>query len=167
MDIQTAHSLVWNFLNSHDSYSVRDSYKLLDWRLLGDEKLDDEECKLAIELAFEDLLQNDVVKKIERGAGKNKDTLYIINESMKNAPITLEISKQTAEHIATVSNSVLPFFTLEKVEPITAKDINEESLLMLIETIVLMKTQIEKNFAEIEELKNKNKKPPSELTGGN
>lgn len=165
MDISTAHSLVWNYLNSHDSYSIRDSYKLLDWKMLGDEKLDDEECKLAIQLAFDDLLENGVVKKIDRGAGKNKDTLYIITESMKNSPITLEISNQTAESIATVSNSVLPFFTLEKVEPITAKDINEESLIILIETIIIMKTQIEKYMLEIEELK-KNKKPPTELTGG-
>jgi hypothetical protein len=163
MDLSDGASLIFDWFQNHDTYSSKNSYKQLNWKILGEEKLDEDECQAAIELALQELLEQGIAKKIDRGTGKNKDSLYIITESMKNAPITLQISNQTAEQIATVSNSVLPFFTLEKVEPITAKDINEENLLMLIETIVLMKTQIEKNFAEIEELKNtikNNKKPP-------
>lgn len=159
MDIQTAHSLVKDYLTENDSYSEKNSYKMLSWHLLDKEFIsNDAECRAAVAIALSGMVKDGILEKIEFGNGKTKDLVYVSINSLKNLPITIELSKQTANAIAEVVNSVLPFATLEKLPERKGKNIGEQDIVLLIETIMLMKDQMQKNFSEIENLTTKNKK---------
>jgi len=162
MDISTASSLIYDWFSEKDSFSLKNNYKQLNWAAFGDEKLDEDECQAAVQAAIADMVKNNFITPVELGAGKGKDAIYVINNSIKNQPISIDLSRKTSENVATVVTNLLPFLTLEKVAPINPRHLDESHIVLLLEAISLLGGQVQENIAEKEkqeELKKKESKP--------
>ena len=173
MDLSTSRQLLIDFLSESDSYNSLTDYKRLAWdEVMQGETPTEDECRAAIEACLSEMVQNDFLTPIEKGSGKNKHTIYIVNNSLKNQPIEVLLSRNTCENIATAANSFLPLITLEKVEPIKPKNVGESEILLLLEIISALGNQLNE-FLQKEDLENskkqikdnKNQNPPNELGG--
>jgi hypothetical protein len=162
MDLNNATNLLIDWFSEVDSFSLKNNYKQLNWKSFFDSKLDDDECRAAIELALQGLVENNVIKSIDRGSGKVRETVYIAINSLKNRPVTIELSKETSEKVATIVTNLLPFITLEKVEPIKARELSEQDIILLLECISLLNSQVQESLLEKQKAEDRKKQNPTE-----
>lgn len=161
MDLNTGIGILIQFFSEKDVFSMDSNYRELDWKTLnqqGEEPVKDSEAKIIIQAALDELVQGEMLKKIESGAGRNKTINYIIINSMKDSPVELVISKQTAKNIKTVVGSLVPMVNLEYQYDINDSNLDESDVIMLLECINILSSQLQQ---EIE----KSKSPPK--TSGN
>jgi len=165
MDVQTSFSLLFNWFKENDNFSLQKNFRQLNWKSLGEENqsLNDETAKMCLEIALQDMITEGFVKLHESGTGKLKNKTYVIVESMRNAPQTINISPQTAKNIKAVVNSLLPIIDLNINFDPNEKEIYEQDLHLLLEAISFLSKQLEESNNKLLQLKNK---PPNESTGG-
>lgn len=155
--------LMEHFSNS-DSFQLPQDYYKLNWKLLPeDDRSSNEERELAIRAGLSDMEQDDFVRAISSGAGKNKKETWIVLNSLKNKGSFLELSRETSINIRDICLNFLPLLDINIEAQIDEKNLSEQEIQLLL---LVIKTLGERVDNLQKELNSKIKSNHNKKEGG-
>jgi hypothetical protein len=146
MDINTSIGLILNFLEKNDSFTFEKDYKKLNWNLITEKDSTEDEQQASILGALQLMERENSITKVERevGDGKNKKNqyTYVVLNSRKNSPVTIEIGKETATNLVNVVNQFLPMMDINIKERSNIENLGEAEIILLLQVVHFMAQQL-------------------------
>jgi hypothetical protein len=142
-----------DYYSENDIYNPEHNFKNLNFNLLKDEENSvlpqDWEIKTSLQGAINDMVAEKFVKVVEMGVGKSRELNYVINSSIKKNGCHIELSKTTCQNIAQVTNSMLPFISLDLAEQkCDPKNITESDIHILLSCINALGQQLQNSIKD-------------------
>ena len=146
MDINTGVGILLNWFKLHDTFNFKLHYKKLDWELYDDGESSEDEQQAAILGGIQVMLKEEMVEKVEReiGAGKNKeiDITYVIFNSSKDSPVSIEVSRDCAENLAKVCNDFIPLLDSSCTDKFDTETLSGGSVELLLQLVSFIASQL-------------------------
>ena len=144
MSISDATQLLFIYFEENDSYTHSSDYKKLKWNLLNEDKNSTETEQEASILAALSILEEDkFLKKVSFDDKSKKTPTYVLMQSQKNNGIEIEVSKQTAEKLSNLVNSILPMLDINITEKSHPKHLGEADMIVILQGFSILSEQLE------------------------
>jgi len=158
MSIQDAFKLILEYLEKHDSITLPNDNKRLNWDSIKDSS-SEEEQEAALVCALDRLVQEEVLLKHKKDSKGKETTTWVLINSQKNKPTTIELTSEDAQNLCKLVNSYLPILGSDVT--VTPKTLDNTSVVLLLDICKYMAGELDKTSKELESL-NGNKKPKNE-----